>query len=267
MADHPIRAVLLDLEGTLYATGGALPGAADAVAALRERGLGVRFLTNIDSQSPAAVAATLAGYGLDVPVRDLFTPVSAALAFFGAAPEARVLAVLSTALQDEFAHLRGFAHLDDATARHTHVLVGDCRDVLDYAVLDGALRALRAGAVLVALQRGRYFRRDDGDHLDTGAVVAGLEFSAGVQARVLGKPSTDFFELAARSVGVPIGECLVVGDDATTDVAGGHAAGARTVQVRTGKFADQLHEGITGSADATIDSLADLPALLSDTFF
>jgi ribonucleotide monophosphatase NagD (HAD superfamily) len=49
----PVRAVLVDLEGTLFANGGALPGAAAAVAVLREQGRGIRFLANIDSQSPA----------------------------------------------------------------------------------------------------------------------------------------------------------------------------------------------------------------------
>lgn len=256
MTDGPVRAVLLDVEGTLFASGRALPGAATAVAELRERGLGVRFLTNIDSKSPAAIADTLAGTGLEVPVADLFTPVSAALALFAGLPDARVLTVLSTALQGAFAQL-------NSTPPHTHVMVGDCRDVLDYPVLDGAFRALRAGAGLIALQRGRYFLRDDGDHLDTGAVVAALEYSAGVQARVLGKPSTDFFALAAGSLGVSIQECVVVGDDATTDIAGGREAGARTIQVRTGKYADQQAEGITSPADATIDSVADLPELLT----
>ncbi|HEY5249925.1 MAG TPA: HAD hydrolase-like protein [Dermatophilaceae bacterium] len=59
---------------------------------------------------------------------------------------------------------------------------------------------------------------------------------------------------------------MVVGDDATTDIAGGRDAGARTVQVRTGKYADQHAEGITGSADVTIDTVADLPALLAHAF-
>jgi len=277
VSSTPVRGVLLDLEGTLFEKGEALPGAAAAVAALREQGLGVRFLTNIDSLSPAEVAAKLDGCGLDVPFGDLFTPVTAARAFFAAAPGARVLTLLSTALKDEFSRFEGSGPQDgtdlggkgaagamrEGTARHTHVLVGDCRDALTYAALDGAFRALRAGAELVALQRGRYFRREDGDHLDTGAVVAGLEYSSGVRARVLGKPSTDFFELAARSLGLPVGWCVVVGDDASTDIEGGREAGARTVQVRTGKYADQHSEGLTGSADATIDSIADLPALLA----
>lgn len=259
MGGGPVRAVLLDLEGTLFAKGKALPGAASVVAGLREQGLGVRFVTNIDSQSPAKVAAELGGFGLDVPVEDLFTPVSAAQTFFVSAPDARVATLISNALQGEFANL-------ERSAPYTHVLVGDCRDVLDYALLDRAFRALRAGAELVALQRGRYFRRADGDHLDTGAVVAGLEYSAGVKARVLGKPSVDFFSLAARSLGVLVQECVVVGDDATSDIAGGRDAGAHTVQVRTGKYADQHLEGITGSADKTIDSVADLPALLREGF-
>jgi len=93
-------------------------------------------------------------------------------------------------------------------------------------------------------------------------IPAALEYAAGVSARVLGKPSADFFELAAGSAGVDIGECLVVGDDATTDIAGGHGCGARTVQVRTGKYADQVAEGLVDQADAVLDSVADLPRLL-----
>jgi HAD superfamily hydrolase (TIGR01458 family) len=250
------RAVLLDLEGTLFAKGEAVPGAAEAVRTLRRHGFGVRFLTNIDSRPPAAVAAELAGLGLDVPEADLFTPVSAARELFAGLPDAVVLPLVSTGLRAEFAHLT-------TAGEHTHVLVGDCRDVLDYPALDGAFRALRAGADLVALQRGRYFRRDDGDHLDTGAVVAGLEYAAGVEARVLGKPSPDFFALAARSLGLAAADCVVVGDDATTDIAGGLAAGARTVQVRTGKYPAQHAEGLTGHAHSVVDSIADLPTLLT----
>ncbi|WP_328915060.1 MULTISPECIES: HAD-IIA family hydrolase [unclassified Streptomyces] len=248
--------VLLDLEGTLFASGAALPGAAEALRELRAAGARLRFLTNIDSRPPAAVAAELNGYGVDLRVEELFTPVSAAHVLFDSVPGARVLPLVSAALRPEFAALT-------QEPPYTHVLVGDCRDVLDYPALDGAFRALRDGAELIASQRGRYFRRGDGDHLDTGAVVVGLEYAAGTTARVLGKPSTDFFDLAARSLGVAVTDCVVVGDDATTDIEGGRAAGARTVQVRTGKYAAQHAEGLTGKADVTIDSVRELPGLLA----
>ncbi|GAA3954638.1 TIGR01458 family HAD-type hydrolase [Actinomadura viridis] len=248
-----MRAVLLDLEGTLYAQGAPVAGAAEAVGALRSRGLALRFLTNTDSKPGARIVEELAGFGLDIPLEELFTPVVAAKALFTSG--SRVYLMVAEALTDEFA---GVA----AEPPYTHVLVGDCRETLDYALLDGAFRALRGGAELVALQRGRYFKRADGDHLDTGAVVAALEYAAGCTARVVGKPSPDFFRLAARSAGVDVAECVVVGDDVTTDVAGGRAAGAVTVRVRTGKYADQRAEGLAGAADHTVDSVADLPDLI-----
>jgi HAD superfamily hydrolase (TIGR01458 family) len=246
-----VVAVLLDLEGTLFAKEQALPGAVEAVRELRASGVPVRFLTNIDSRPPRAIGEQLAGYGLDVAAAELFTPVTAARVLLSGLPGARVLPVLARALHGEFTDW-----IADGPG-YTHVLVGDCRDVLDYALPDEAFRAIREGAELVALQRGRYFRRADGDHIDTGAVVAGLEYATGTRAQVLGKPAADFFLLAARSLGAEITDCLVAGDDATTDIAGGRAAGARTVQVRTGKYTDQ-----DGDADFTIDSVADLPRLV-----
>jgi HAD superfamily hydrolase (TIGR01458 family) len=246
--------VLLDLEGTLYAGQKLLPGAQEAVEELRAQGLTLRFLTNTDSRPAADLLAGLAGFGLTVGADELFTPVHAAREYLAARPGARVYPLLSQALRPEF----GAA----GPGAFTHVLVGDCRDTLDYPALDAAFRAVRAGAELLALQRGRYFKREDGDHLDTGGVVAALEYAAGVGARVLGKPSPDFFALAAASAGAEAAQCVAVGDDSTTDVAGGKAAGLRTVQVRTGKYADQLADGTLVAADHVLDSVADLPALL-----
>lgn len=249
-----VRAVLLDLEGTLYANGTVLDGAAEAVAELRDQGLGVRFLTNTDSRTAGRIRGELAGYGLDVAEEELFTPVVAAERLLTAAG-ARTFALLSKELLELMPTVA-------AEGPYTHVLIGDCRETLDYAALDEAFRAVRGGAELLALQRGRYFKRADGDHLDTGAVVAAIEYASGATARVLGKPAEDFFRLAAASLGAEAAECVVVGDDATTDVAGGRAAGLRTVQVRTGKYADQSAEGLTGNADHEVASVAGLPALL-----
>lgn len=255
MTGTPLRAALLDLEGTLYANERVIEGAAAAIGALREQGVALRFLTNTDSRTTAQIHARLIGYGLPVRPEELFTPVVAARHLL-TAPGVRTYALVSRALRDGVPGLV-------SEPPYTHVLIGDCRDVLDYPALDGAFRAVRDGAELLALQRGRYFKRADGDHLDTGAVVAAVEYAAGTTARVLGKPAVDFFALAVRSLGVSADECLVVGDDASTDVAGGNAAGLRTVQVRTGKYADQHAEGLTGSATHTCESVAELPDLIA----
>ncbi|MDV6014756.1 HAD hydrolase-like protein [Haloechinothrix sp. LS1_15] len=250
--------LLLDVEGTLIEHGRPLPGASYVLDAMRDQGYRIRFLTNIDSRPPDAIHDELVGIGLDLREGELFTPVTAARSLFAAHPAARVSMLLSSALRSEFADV-ALAPGD----MPTHALIGDCRDVLDYTALDAAFRAVRAGAELVALQHGRYFKRPDGDHIDTGAVVAAVEYAAGVTARVLGKPSPEFFTLAAATAGGLASGCVVVGDDATTDIEGGRAVGAHTVRVRTGKFADQEAEGLSCLADHVVDSIADLPELLA----
>lgn len=250
-----IRAVLLDLDGTVYALEQPLAAADLAITALRHQGLRLRFTTNIDSRPPQAVLAQVRGFGVDIRDDEIFTPATAALRLFDTEPTPRVYPLVSAALLPTFGHL-------DSGPPYDYVLVGDCRDRLGYKLFDGAFRALRDGAQLIALQRGRYFKRADGDHVDAGALVAGLEYAAAVSARVLGKPEPDFFGLALASMQGSAAEALVVGDDVTSDIAGGHRLGAGTVLVRTGKFWDNALRTDVVAADHVIDSVADLPELI-----
>jgi putative hydrolase of the HAD superfamily len=53
------------------------------------------------------------------------------------------------------------------------------------------------------------------------------------------KPSTAIFERAANRLGVPVAECLFVGDSPLDDIRGAESAGMRAVLVdRTGSFGD-----------------------------
>lgn len=250
--------ILCDLDGTIYSSGATVDGAAEAIRELRELGCVIRFLTNTDSKLEGLILSDLHARGLDVRADELFTPVTAARRYLAAAGPVHVLPVVSNALLATFAP---FVRREGDPV--THVIAGDARDTLNYPLLDGAFRALRAGAQLIALQRGRYFKRADGDHLDTGAIVAALEYASGTTAVVLGKPSQDFLRLAAQSAGAEPHEVWIVGDDATTDIAMGNAAGATTVQVRTGKYPDQAAERAAIRAVHEIDSIAFLPALVA----
>lgn len=257
MMQNQIKAILLDLDGTLYASGSQIPGASGAIAELRRQGYVLRFFTNTDSKTVPGVLAALRGYSLDVAPEELFTPVVAARLLLGAHASPNVALLVSAAVSEVLQEFVG-------TGPVTHVVVADCRDTLDYPALDAAFRAIRGGAELIALQRGRYFKSADGDHVDTGAIVAGLEYSTGVTARLLGKPSQEYFALAATSAGYRADQIVVVGDDATTDMAMAVEAGAVAIQVRTGKYGDQASDGLQRIAHHVIDSIADLPALMGE---
>ena len=55
----PLRAVMLDLDGVLYVEDEPVAGATGAVAALRERGLALRFVTNTTSRPRRAILERL----------------------------------------------------------------------------------------------------------------------------------------------------------------------------------------------------------------
>ncbi|MGD0372645.1 MAG: HAD hydrolase-like protein [Candidatus Dormibacteria bacterium] len=251
----PLRAVLLDVDGTLMSRGQPIPGAVSTLRWLREWGLRMRLLTNIDSRTPETVCRELSAAGLEVEIAEIFTPVVAALRFLEQRPGERCHLLLSAELAARFA-----AH-DAGEGRADHVLVGDCRELAGFAPLDAAFRRLMDGAGLLALQRGRWWQAQDGPSLDTGAFVALLEYASGQTARTFGKPSVDFFEMALADLGCTAAEALVVGDDPENDAGGARAVGAPCVLVRTGKLGTRGVEG-DQMAVMVIDSIAALPALL-----
>jgi HAD superfamily hydrolase (TIGR01458 family) len=255
--------VLLDLDGTLLHAGQPIPAAAETIQALRDRQHLVRIVTNVDSVATATLAGYLRQLGFAVEQTDLVTPIVAAGLLLGSRPDARPLILANEEVADELARIATPVDLD-AADQATHVIVGDVRQSLSYRMLDAGFRAVRAGAVLLALQRGRYFFGPDGAHVDTGAVVAALEYATETPATLLGKPSPDFLRQALRAAGAVFSAdaTWVVGDDRATDIAMANAAGLHSVQPRTGKYHDQLGRVDLPEPEQVVDSVADVPALL-----
>ncbi len=251
-----IETVLLDLDGTLYVGSQVVAGAPETVRWLRDQGLTVRFTTNTDSITPAALAGRLARLDFETSQDELVTPIAVAAQLFASMDEARVLAVAADGVRQLLAGC-----LAGPGQPVTHVLMADPSYGATYDELDAAFRALRAGAELVATQLNRIARRDDGEHLDTGGWVRLLEYATDQSARVLGKPSPEFFTAPLDALGRGAQSALVVGDDLAADVGGGHAVGAATVLVRSGK-GDRPQPGPEADPDAVLDSIADLPGLL-----
>jgi 4-nitrophenyl phosphatase len=68
--------------------------------------------------------------------------------------------------------------------------------------------------------------------------------------------------MAREAMGVPLSECLVVGDRLNTDLAFGERAGMTTVLVRTGVTDDRRLAESDLDPDYVLDSLADIDAVL-----
>ncbi|KQU64950.1 hydrolase [Aminobacter sp. DSM 101952] len=244
-----IRAVLLDLSGVVYDGETPIPGAVAAIARLRGEGLPLRFVSNTTRSPHHAIIAQLAGFGIVVGRDELFTPARAAIGWLareGCAPHLLV----HPDLVPEFAGNR----FGDRKA----VVVGDAAEAFTYAAMNAAFRQLIDGAEFLALAVNRTFKDADGGlSLDAGAFVAALEFAAGKQATVLGKPARDFFHAALAGLDCLPAQAVMVGDDAESDVAGALRAGIGAgLLVRTGKYRagdESLH---APHPSAVVDDLA-----------
>ncbi len=248
--------LLLDLDGTVYEDDGLIPGADGAIAALRDAGVPVRFVTNTTRVPRATIAGWLADFGVPAGADDIFTPPHAAVAWLRANSFERVAVCLPEGSFVEFAEFEIVDKEPEA------VVIGDLGDAWTFDAMNRVFRWLLDGAEFVALHRNRYWRTGGELVLDVGAFVAAFEYATGREATLVGKPSQPMFEAAARSMGLALSQVAMVGDDLQADIAGSQAIGIRGIMVRTGKYRAEELETSGIVPDLVVDSLAVLPDLL-----
>ncbi len=253
-------AFLFDLDGTLYTDAGPIPGAFDALADLRRRGIPHVFVTNTTSRSRRLIAERLRGYGFDADPSRIITATVAGAELLKARGIRRVAALVAEpALED----LADFTITDE---RPEVVLIGDLAERWDFERLNKAFHQLMDGAELVALSRDRYWLHAGALTLDAGPFVAALEYATGKTATVCGKPSAGFFKAALEVLGPEYvrqpREVMMVGDDIWGDIEGGQRAGLRTCLVRTGKFREDVFARARITPDHIVSSVDDVPSLV-----
>ncbi|MGH7525181.1 MAG: TIGR01458 family HAD-type hydrolase [Gemmatimonadales bacterium] len=257
-------AYLLDLDGTLYAAGAAIPGAIEALARLRARRIPFRLVTNTTSRSRAMLVERLRGYGFEVQEEEIFTATLAGVALVREAGYASVAPFVPAAALEDMAGLELVGGVTPGSGGPSAripsaVILGDLGEQWTYGLLQEAFEYVMGGAEPIALSRDRYWQRGDRLALDAGPFVAGLEYATGRTARVAGKPSHGFYTAALRSLGLgDAAAAAMVGDDLWSDVQGAQRAGLQGWLVRTGKFREDVLSGSGVAPDRILASVAEL---------
>ncbi|MGB3764838.1 MAG: HAD hydrolase-like protein [Ornithinimicrobium sp.] len=237
-----VEGVVFDIDGALVLSdlpgghGGApLPGAVEAIEAIRASGRTSVVFTNASSQVPADIAASLTAMGFQLGVDDVLTPSVVAaeviLSRYGHGP---VLAFGGPGLTDVL-DAAGIERTDlDRPTEAVAVIVG--WDVaFDRTKLQSACEAVWNGApVLVTSDARRFASATKAQAGVGGFIAAGLKYVSGVDYEVVGKPSAAAMDIAARRLGTAPRHVLVAGDDLNLEVDMALAAGAIGVLVTTG---------------------------------
>jgi len=251
---------LFDVDGTLSYHHHAVPGAADALQALKDHGKPVVAVTNNSSLSQHALAQRFRRFGLPLEDHEVFSAMVATVQLVASEkPAARVHVFGNPGFRAEVERA-GLVLTDTEDAEY--VLVGNHTGIT-YKGLTSALRALLQGARFVAVNVDRTYVGSDGGLVPgAGVFVAALERGAGRGPDVVvGKPSTRLLLEAAHSIGQAPAECLYAGDNLEADVAGAHAAGMDALLVLTGVATGA--EEYPDPPEHVLPSVADLAGLFA----
>lgn len=226
-----VKALLLDLDGTLYLGERLFDWTPPFLAALRRRGLRRFFMTNNSSRSTDEYVAKLRRLGIDATAEEIITSSQSAMLYLGEHPEIRRVYVLGTeALVGEVAR----AGLEVVESGADAVLVGFPTN-LTYAALYRTAIELQHGARFLATHPDPACPAPEGLMPDCGSLCRCLAVATGREPdEVFGKPSRWMLRLARQRAGVGPGEMAVVGDRLSTDVRMGSDHGMPTVLVLSG---------------------------------
>jgi len=222
-----IKGVLLDLSGVLYLSDQAIDGSIEALTRLQGTGLEILYVTNTTRKTRFQIWQQLDAMQFPVYERDIFTAPMAAHDYLESLALSPYL-LIHPALKPDFADL--------INENHDAVLIGDAAEEFTYPHMNTAFRYLIDGAPLIAMGKNRYFMEQDGLSLDSGTYVTALEYAAGVDAVITGKPAAGFYTAAVRTIQCSAQSVVMVGDDVDADVNGAINAGLSGVLVQTGKY-------------------------------
>jgi 4-nitrophenyl phosphatase len=257
-----LRGVVVDVDGTVLRGDEAVPGASDAVEALRAAGLDVAFVTNNPTRTPSALAAHLGAAGVDASADEIITSGGVAREYLRRThPDVPVFVIGETGLREQLA---GVSLTDDPRA--ADVLLGSISRSFGYDDLTDALRALAdPETAFVGTDPDATIPGRTEPLPGTGAVLGAIEAATGRAPTVVGKPSEHAAAATARRLGHDPAACLLVGDRLDTDVAMGARAGMRTALVLSGVTDRAAVDGADVAPDEVLPSLAELPGRLGLT--
>lgn len=223
---------LVDLDGVAYRGPEAIPHAAESLAAARDAGMGIVFVTNNASREATTVAEHLVSLGIDATPDEVMTSAQAAAGLLASElpAGAPVLVVggrgLVTAVRET-----GLRIVSSADDEPVAVVQGFAPEV-SWRELAEAAYAVQRGALHVATNLDLTLPDERGLAPGNGSLVGAVVNATGVTPRSAGKPEPSMYRLAAKRRDAQ--RPLVVGDRLDTDLGGAQAAGYPGLHVFTG---------------------------------
>ena len=249
---------LSDMDGVLVREEHAVPGAAEFLARLQERGRKFLVLTNNSIFTPRDLSARLAASGLQVPEDAIWTSALATATFLAdQLPRGSAYVIgeagLTTALHDV-----GYVLTDRAP---DFVVLGETR-TYSFSAITRAIRLIGNGARFIATNPDVTGPSEQGPLPATGSVAAMITKATGREPYFVGKPNPMMLRSALNKIEAHSESTVMVGDRMDTDVLAGIEAGVDTILVLTGSTHRPDIDRYPWRPGQVLDSIADAVELI-----
>ena len=231
-----------------------IPGAADFVGRLEERGAKFLLLTNNSMYTPRALQLRLENSGLRVPTDSIYTSAMATARFLQSQdPDGTAYAIgesgLTTALHDA-----GYT-LTDVDPRY--VVLGETASY-SFEAIAKATRLVADGARFVATNPDVAGPSEAGIIPATGSVAALISSASGVRPYFVGKPNPLMMRTALNAIDAHSEDSVMIGDNMDTDVIMGIESGLETVLVLSGVTSEEDVTRYSYGPTRVVESVAEI---------
>lgn len=249
------RALLLDLDGTVYLGDSPIGDMRETLKKLRDRGIRLVFFTNNSSKTEEEYRGKLDRMGLYAEGDGIFTSATATAEYLTECHAgSRVHFLATDAVKQEFAR-RGIL-LDD---EHPEICVLAYDTTLDFEKMRRFDGFLRRGAFYIATHPDDVCPTADGSMPDVGSFIALFQKSAKRLPDVIcGKPYESMARAVSRRLQIPCEQICMAGDRLHTDIRFANRNGMLSLLVLSGETTRELLSKSPDLPDVVLPSLNDL---------
>ena len=249
-----IKAVFLDLDGTIYLGSNLIEGAQSFLERLEERGIMRFFLSNNSSKSVSQYLEKLQALGIPATADEVLLSTHDLISWLAENGIERSYLVGTDGMRE----MLESAGISTDSDEPQYVILGYDTEIT-YEKLSTASIHLHRGVPMVASHPDVVCPSPDGGLPDTGAYMDLFEATTGVRPEhICGKPNAGMILHKVEELGLRPDQCAMVGDRLYTDIEMAERAGVHGVLVLSGEAKMQDLESAPQNPSIIVNSVAEL---------
>ena len=249
-----IKAVFLDLDGTIYLGDNLIQGSLEFLSRLEDAGIKRFFLSNNSSRSVKQYVTKLLRMNIPAKEDDVLLSTHDLLAWLAAESVDQTYLVGTEGMREMLEE----AGIDTNSTNPQYVVLGYDTEIT-YEKLSTASILMHRGVPLVVSHPDMVCPSPNGGLPDTGAYIALLETTTGKKPyHISGKPNAGMILHKVEELGLAPEECAMVGDRLYTDMEMAERAGVHGVLVLSGEATREDLVAAPQNPSLVVGSVAEL---------